>query len=193
MFLLESATRGDWFAQDFVTNLRCMSGSFQLGLAMPRPHSGEGDSSGLCWGLASLEMQPTWGGSPRDLARPRSGLHRGAGAADCPGLARVFFCLGKGREMGGDHFQHGGCSTQKPEDGSPFLPRLPSLSALWFQDGPSQEVQETQSPKVGGSRERRAPPHGCHMGAALGPTPLLTRSPHATWASSFPAWDRVVF
>ena len=37
--------------------------------------------------------------------------------------------------------------TPRPGDGSLFPPILPSLSGLWFWDGLSQKMQETESPK----------------------------------------------
>lgn len=76
-----------------------VSGSFQLGLAQPRPRSGEGFS------LDPAGAWCPWKYSPHGEAAPGTwpglGLgSTGAGAADRPGLARVF-CRGEGRDWEG--------------------------------------------------------------------------------------------
>ena len=52
--------------------------------------------------------------------------------------------------------------TLRPGDGSLFPPILPSLSGLWFWDGTSQEMQETETPKPlprGAQEKEESPTH----------------------------------
>lgn len=78
--------------------------------------------------------------------------------------------------------------TPRPGDGSLFPPILPSLSGLLFWDGPSQEMQETESPKPlpRGAQEKEESPHPqTGLGTSLGlspwlPWPWALRKPSST-------------
>lgn len=107
-----------------------------------------------------------WGGSPHHLARPRPGFHRGPGE----------LLITQAQEMEGASSTVEAVVTLRPGDGSLFLPILPSLSGLWFWDGPSQEVQETESPKSlpRGAQEKEEFPHPqTGLGASLRSSPWL--------------------
>lgn len=61
--------------------------------------------------------------------------------------------------------------TPRPGDGSLFPPILPSLSGLWFWDGLSQKMQETESPKPlprGAQVKEESPNPQTGLGASLG-------------------------
>ena len=79
-------------------------------------------------------------------------------------------------EMEGTSSMLEAVGTPRPGDGSLFPPILPSLSGFWFWDGPSQEVQETESPKPlprGAQEEEESPYPQTGLGASPGSSPRL--------------------